>query len=569
MPDDTGKVPYVYETYRMLAAVSFAVTLIVIGIPLWWYTTDVYRVPLPYSGIDELKNINFQVSLNIYVACREDYRADLLVEELDNKFTKSDLFNITFKRIIIPLELLQHSKTPAILENALLKNIDVKVGDFIFIEWYALKDEILVTSDRSAYFSPATSSHKIATVLGEWILGEDSLKTTLSLMRSHSDNQRTFSPAKGDLEEINGKGKAFYSNNIQLDANARRRVPPSSAYDVMITVVNPNPEELTADLDIRSAANDYIVPFLNELSSLANFTVKSQWLYFLELDYKPKQVIDSSILRRHFALPEEILPHLITPLEKKLASHVSNNPCLNLVIYLPSCKTAPLHIYTKSGTRAKSKSGVDAFLSPRWGGVVISNPSVSICENALIQDNTHVTFKPDTSLIMGTFLHQLRLLLGIMDNSAISGASIVELESLSPRSWELDALKRVRTLEHLTSASLTLQSIAQLLDEINNIVINDDIGESIIVALEECHISKRYLEEGLLDEAFKHSKIAFTLSELAFTDQSLLALLYFPDDQKYAVYIPLFLPIMIPVILSFGTLKRWLQILYFNKEKTD
>lgn len=68
------------------------------------------------------------------------------------------------------------------------------------------------------------------------------------------------------------------------------------------------------------------------------------------------------------------------------------------------------------GTRAKSKSGVDAFLSPRWGGVVISNPSVSICENALIQDNTHVTFKPDTSLIMGTFLHQLRLLLGIMDN---------------------------------------------------------------------------------------------------------------------------------------------------------
>lgn len=50
-------------------------------------------------------------------------------------------------------------------------------------------------------------------------------------------------------------GKAFYSNNIQLDANARRRVPPSSAYDVMITVVNPNPEELTADLDIKSAAN--------------------------------------------------------------------------------------------------------------------------------------------------------------------------------------------------------------------------------------------------------------------------------------------------------------------------
>lgn len=49
-------------------------------------------------------------------------------------------------------------------------------------------------------------------------------------------------------------GNAFFYNNIQLDANGRRRVPPAPAYDVMLTVVNPNPDELSVDLDIKSAA---------------------------------------------------------------------------------------------------------------------------------------------------------------------------------------------------------------------------------------------------------------------------------------------------------------------------
>jgi phosphatidylinositol glycan class S len=40
------------------------------------------------------------------------------------------------------------------------------------------------------------------------------------------------------------------------------------------------------------------------------------------------------------------------------------------------------------------------------------------------------------------------------------------------------------------------------------------------------------LKTGQLDEAFNESKKAFLSAEAAFTDPSLLALLYFPDDQK-------------------------------------
>jgi hypothetical protein len=57
------------------------------------------------------------------------------------------------------------------------------------------------------------------------------------------------------------------------------------------------------------------------------------------------------------------------------------------------------------------KGGVDAFLSPRWGGIVIHNPSSLICHNMSIPEPKE--YSPDTAAIMGAFLVQLRLLMGI------------------------------------------------------------------------------------------------------------------------------------------------------------
>ncbi|KAG8186087.1 hypothetical protein JTE90_003170, partial [Oedothorax gibbosus] len=69
-------------------------------------------------------------------------------------------------------------------------------------------------------------------------------------------------------------------------------------------------------------------------------------------------------------------------------------------------------------------------------------------------------------------------------------------------------------------------------------------------ALSSTKESLRLLEEGNLLEGFAKAQAAFVASDEAFFDPSLLALLYFPEDQKYAIYIPLFLPISIPVITS-------------------
>jgi len=50
-------------------------------------------------------------------------------------------------------------------------------------------------------------------------------------------------------------------------------------------------------------------------------------------------------------------------------------------------------------------------------------------------------------------------------------------------------------------------------------------------------------------QVFLYSKNALIASEEAFFDPTMVSMLYFPDEHKYAVYMPLFLPISVPLAL--------------------
>lgn len=90
-------------------------------------------------------------------------------------------------------------------------------------------------------------------------------------------------------------------------------------------------------------------------------------------------------------------------------------------------------------------------------------------------------------------------------------------------------------------------------------MINDDVGIWINDAYRYIVLAKHQLQLNNLTLAVEYARNAFTASEKAFFDPSLLALLYFPDDQKYAIYIPLFLPIMIPIILSARSIFKYFR----------
>ncbi|XP_013921944.1 PREDICTED: GPI transamidase component PIG-S [Thamnophis sirtalis] len=156
----------------------------------------------------------------------------------------------------------------------------------------------------------------------------------------------------------------------------------------------------------------------------------------------------------------------------------------------------------------------------------------------------------DMARTMGVFLAQLRLLFGISSGPLPEGALLESPGNEGLTDWELDRLLWSRTVENVATVSTTLTSLAQLLDKISNIVIKDAVASEVYHAVESARQAMAELHLGHLDSAFQASKAAATSSERAFFDPSLLHLLYFPDDQKFAIYIPLFLPMAVPILLS-------------------
>lgn len=272
-------------------------------------------------------------------------------------------------------------------------------------------------------------------------------------------------------------------------------IPLNLEYDVLITIVNPDPVNNKIDL-LGEEIEANLQPFLKSVTPIADFVVKSQWLYLVDLGAIPRKIVD------HYGLLEKQLPHVITPLEKKLWSHLSPRPCLNLILYVSHCNV-PLFIYNERD----EKNPTNAFLSPRWGGFLIINPDSESCNNKTL-------FKPDLHVISSTFIAQLKKLLGINESE------------------DLIELKRRKTKEMIESTRRTLKSLAQLLSEINSIVISDDVALKIQAAVESADLAEQYLNGNNVGYALKLAKTAFQNSELAFSDPSLLALLYFPDDQK-------------------------------------
>lgn len=47
-------------------------------------------------------------------------------------------------------------------------------------------------------------------------------------------------------------------------------------------------------------------------------------------------------------------------------------------------------------------------------------------------------------------------------------------------------------------------------------------------------------------------------SERLFFDPNMLPQLYFPDEHKYAIYVPMFLPILVPILTGiYGEFREW------------
>lgn len=134
---------------------------------------------------------------------------------------------------------------------------------------------------------------------------------------------------------------------------------------------------------------------------------------------------------------------------------------------------------------------------------------------------------------MLTFSNQLLALLGAPKSGSLP--------------LQLKTLVRVRSAELLLKASSTLGSLARLTLALPSISIPQTVAEGVQTTIDRLEKACAGLggREGL-----EHARIAEEAAEKAFFEKSMVGQVYFPDEHKIAVYLPLLGPVGVPLVMG-------------------
>lgn len=521
------------------AALSFAAIAVLLGLPLWWKTTETYRAALPYGDIAALGRLPFQVAVSVSVVFLPGSVPADLPRRLPYGDVREERVPVSSRSDVVSRTETAYRGSTA-REEAALGAATAREADAAL---RALQDS--PPGSLTVYVLPEASSllpQGVNVYVGKH--RSALVRAGQGLATLHARLQQLMQVMSFTASSI----AAALSDRVpdgQLGPDAWRHLKSSLGYEITFSLLNPDPKSHDVDWDIEGAVNHYVQPILDKLNLVANFSVDSQILYYAVLGVTPRFDKESS----SFILSAHSLPHVINPVEARLGSSAASlYPVLNFLLYVPERSHSPLYIQDKDGAPVTT----NAFHSPRWGGIMIYNVEVP----ASPQTSLPLRVDVDMVRVMEVFLAQLRLLFGISREELPPEFLVESPGNEGLADWELDHLLWAHTLENIATVSTTLTSLAQLLDQISNIVIKDDVASEVYRAVAAAQDAVAELAEGRLRSAFQASKEAVTSSERAFFDPSLLHLLYFPDDQKFAIYIPLFLPMAVPILLSLAKMLR-------------
>ncbi|GAA6024414.1 hypothetical protein JCM8202_004705 [Rhodotorula sphaerocarpa] len=319
--------------------------------------------------------------------------------------------------------------------------------------------------------------------------------------------------------------------------NDGRVVKFSPQYKLAFTLLNEDSTLGSAilDWDAPTLVRSSIGPLLESLAPLHNFTIETQVQYFAPLAVELHHKDDEA----GAYVDEADLKAFVNNAEWNLATGETADPVLQFSLFVPSVQNRPLRIRRQDGRIAPP-----AFIAPQRGGVVIYNPPAPAHE----QPPSVALDAPTWDLLPSflTFEEQFRALLGLEPGSHARRGLSRE---------ELDALARRRLREATEDTVETLLATVRLAREIQNMQINGDVQGRIYRALDR--LDEAVSSSSAL-EALHHVAAAQALASRAYFDPSMMALLYFPDEHKYAVYTPLFGPVAVPLVLALvKEVKEW------------
>lgn len=389
--------------------------------------------------------------------------------------------------------------------------------------------------------APSTSSHSpalanfIATNLQDLFAEEQAmlayiLTSSNSPTNNHhptsaygqsAQNSQAVTPPSRELRSRSSKNTPGELAS-RLASRMTRSLKYAPIYHLTISLFTPTASPST--WDIESALAEYLVPLLDSLSGISNFTIDTQVQLYATFSPSVQNPLEDAAAGL-WTLREEDLSGFINAAEWPLSPSIGAGPTLNFVIYIPDPKNSPLVV---------RDSHASSWLIPQWGGVFILNPSNIASEP--FEDKLRLSKEAIQPALL-TFSRQLLSFLGAPQ---------------SPPSLplQLQTLTRLRAASLLLSASSTMGSLARLTVALPSIAIPETVSSSVDTTLHRLQRTCEALKEGRFDDALDNARVAESEAEKGFFEKSMVGQVYFPDEHKIAVYLPLLGPIGVPLVMS-------------------
>ncbi|KAK6435686.1 GPI transamidase component, partial [Oleoguttula sp. CCFEE 5521] len=310
-------------------------------------------------------------------------------------------------------------------------------------------------------------------------------------------------------------GSAFASEFESLQRRTTRAFKPAPSYHLTISLFSGG--SAPSSWDIKTATEQYISPLLGALSSISNFTVDTQVQLHASISPAIAGPTFESATNTWTLLATD-LSGFVNAAEWPLSPGIGSGSTINLILYIPHPRQMPLILY----------GGGNSWIVPQWGGVQIVNPP---------SNTTSHLSAADLESVMLTFADQLMSLLGVPDSPS----------SLALR---IASLQRQRTISLVLSASSTLGALVRLTRKLQSIAIPKTVAHSVDLTISHLEQACTALSEGDYIAALSSAKVAEAEAEKAFFEPSMVGQVYFPEEHKFAVYVPLLGPMGVPLVMT-------------------
>ncbi|KAF8249712.1 hypothetical protein K440DRAFT_582083 [Wilcoxina mikolae CBS 423.85] len=540
---------------RSLVVLSFWSVVLLLGLPLWWITTSIYRAPLPLNEMQSWANgracrAEFPLLVDVEAPLLPD--PEHLLKTVQHALDDANDFSAHHLRLRLSRSESEYDvkdgrnvlhSTPSSSPSDSQHEEDENVAAILRLtpgasgstHSYQLSNSSRVID---LYYSPSYNPSSTASSTSLSIFISNTLQEIFAeeqqmishLLSSSAPTPPPSSLSSGSTNSSNGSNKI---NAVEIQRKMSRILRYSPTYHLTFSMFTAS--GTPTSWEIEKSIDDYLQPLLDALSGISNFTVDSQIQFYASLspnvipswvpDNPDQQQLEGQQLMEQpgkWVLKKEDLSSFINSAEWPLVS-ITSYPTINFIVYIPPKGETPLAI---------SESATNAFLLPQWGGVMVLNPKPD-------SPSDHLS-KEDLKPALDIFAAQLLSLLGAPSHPP----------SLPIR---LDSLTRQRSAELLTSASSTLGSLYRLTKALPSISIPTSVSTSVGSTLSSLSNACRELKKGRFGGtggALEEGRNAASQAEKAFFEKSMVGQVYFPEEHKVAVYLPLMGPVGVPLVMS-------------------